>query len=50
MGLVFMILGQTAGIVASMAIDKNIAVQKVRYPALKEELLKNGQALEYHPE
>jgi hypothetical protein len=35
---VFMILGQSAATAASMAIDKNIAVQDVSYEELKTEL------------
>ena len=44
---VFMILGQSAATAASMAIDKGIAVQDVAYDTLKEQLLKDGQVLEY---
>lgn len=36
---VFMILGQSAGAAASIAIDRKVAVQAVAYPALKEQLL-----------
>ncbi|XOV93466.1 MAG: FAD-dependent oxidoreductase [Bacteroidota bacterium] len=42
---VFMILGQSAAVVASMAIDKNIAVQEVNYDELKQVLLAKGQIL-----
>jgi hypothetical protein len=44
---VFMILGQSAAIAASMAIDNNSSVQDVRYDALKPELLKYGQRLQF---
>ena len=42
---VFMILGQSAAVAASIAIDKNIPVQKVSYDELKIQLLKKGQKL-----
>ena len=42
---VFMILGQSAAVTASMAIDNNAAVQDVNYDALKEALLAKGQVL-----
>jgi hypothetical protein len=44
---VFMILGQSAATVAAMAIKENIAVQDVKYEPLREQLLKDGQVLEY---
>lgn len=44
---VFMILGQSAATAASIAIDKNITVQEVRYEDLREQLLKDDQRLEY---
>ncbi len=44
---VFMILGQSAGTAAAMAIDANIPVQKVDYAKLKERLLADKQILEY---
>lgn len=44
---VFMILGQSAGTAASMAIDGDIAVQKVPYGKLRERLLADKQVLEY---
>ena len=44
---VFMILGQSAATAAVMAIYQNIAVQDVAYPQLKQQLLKDGQVLEY---
>ena len=42
---VFMIMGQSAGTAASMAIEQNIAVQDVDYDKLKERLLADGQRL-----
>lgn len=42
---VFMILGQSAGTAASLAIDTNQAVQDVPYEMLKELLRKQGQRL-----
>ena len=44
---VFMILGQSAATAALLAIDKNISVQEVDYAALKEQLLKDKQKLEF---
>jgi FAD dependent oxidoreductase len=44
---VFMILGQSAGTAAAMAIDGGISVQKVEYAKLKEKLLAINQVLEY---
>ncbi len=46
---VFMILGQSAGTAAAMAIDREIAVQDVPYGALRERLLSDGQVLETPP-
>ena len=43
---VFMILGQSAGIAASMAIEEKIPVQDVDYEKLKVKLLAAGQRLE----
>jgi hypothetical protein len=42
---VFMILGQSAAVAASMAIDENIAVHDVKYEKLKNLLLEKGQVL-----
>jgi len=42
---VFMVLGQTAGTAASMAIDAGVAVQRVEYAKLKERLLADKQVL-----
>ena len=44
---VFMILGQSAATAAVMAIDQDIPVQDVAYAQLKQQLLKDGQVLEY---
>ncbi|HYG73989.1 MAG TPA: FAD-dependent oxidoreductase [Planctomycetota bacterium] len=44
---VFMILGQSAGTAAAMAIDAGSAIQKVEYPKLKEKLLAGKQVLEW---
>ncbi len=43
---VFMILGQSAATAAVMAIDQGIAVQDVRYEALRTRLLADRQALD----
>jgi hypothetical protein len=42
---VFMILGQSAGAAACLAIDEKCAVQQVPYEKLKARLLKDGQRL-----
>ncbi len=44
---VFMILGQSAATAASLAIDKNIPVQEVRYADLRTRLLHDKQVLEW---
>jgi hypothetical protein len=44
---VFMILGQSAATAAVLAIDGSLPVQKVPYAKLREQLLKDGQILEY---
>ncbi|HSI15080.1 MAG TPA: FAD-dependent oxidoreductase [Chthoniobacter sp.] len=44
---VFMILGQTAATAAALAIDGQTSVQDVPYAKLREQLLKDGQILEY---
>ncbi len=44
---VFMILGQSAATAAVMAIDNKQAVQDVPYAKLREQLVKDGQVLEY---
>lgn len=44
---VFMILGQSAATAAALAIDGDLPVQQVPYAKLREQLLKDGQILEY---
>ncbi|NLN31586.1 MAG: FAD-dependent oxidoreductase [Bacteroidales bacterium] len=44
---VFMILGQSAGTIASMAIDRNKDIHDLSYNEIREKLLSNGQILEY---
>tara|TARA_R110002096_G_scaffold4501_28_gene21240 strand:- start:456 stop:2555 length:2100 start_codon:yes stop_codon:yes gene_type:complete len=44
---VFMILGQSAATAAAFAIDDDIAVQDLDYAKLREQLVKDGQILEY---
>ena len=44
---VFMILGQSAGTLAALAIDEDIDIHKVSYEALKEKLIADGQVLTY---
>jgi hypothetical protein len=44
---VFMILGQSAVTAAVMAIDAKIPVQDVPYEKLREQLLKEGQILNF---
>jgi len=46
---VFMILGQTAGTAAVMAIDGDVAVQRVDYTRLRERLVADQQVLEWIP-
>ncbi|MEO1010814.1 MAG: FAD-dependent oxidoreductase [Bacteroidota bacterium] len=43
---VFMILGQSAAVAASLAIDKDIPVQDLEYGELRKSLLERGQVLE----
>ncbi len=43
----FMILGQSAGTAASLAIEDKVPVQKVDYPRLRNRLLADGQKLEF---
>ena len=45
---VFMILGQTSGTAAAMAIDAGVAVQKVDYAKLKERLIADKQILTWN--
>jgi len=42
---VYMILGQSAGAAASLAIDQNASVQQVSYPSLKAQLIADNQIL-----
>jgi hypothetical protein len=42
----FMILGESAGIAAALAIESRISVQDVSYESLHERLLAVGQRLE----
>ena len=44
---VFMILGQSAATAACIAIDDNVPVQDVDYKKLRQQLLEEGQVLEY---
>lgn len=44
---VFMILGQSAATAAVFAIEGSLAVQQVPYTKLREQLLKDGQILDY---
>ena len=44
---VFMILGQSAGTAAALAIDEGLAVQDVPYEKLQRRLLEDGQLLKY---
>jgi hypothetical protein len=42
----WMILGQSAGIAAALAADKNVAVQDLPYLELRKRLLAQGQVLD----
>ncbi|MGI6401500.1 MAG: FAD-dependent oxidoreductase [Thermoguttaceae bacterium] len=44
---VFMILGQSAATAACLSLDNNVAPQDLDYKTLREQLLKDGQILEY---
>lgn len=46
---VFMVLGQSAGTAASLAIDDESAVQEVDYQRLQHQLLADGQVLQRTP-
>lgn len=46
---VFMILGQSAGTLAGMALDDGIKIHEVSYEDLSRKLLKDNQVLEYIP-
>ena len=41
----FMVLGQSAGCAASLAMDQNCSVQEIAYDDLKESLVSNGQII-----
>jgi hypothetical protein len=43
---VFMVLGQSSAVIASMAIDENKAVQELEYTSIKGSLVILGQVLE----
>lgn len=44
---VYMVLGQTAGTAASLALDDDNNVHSVRYETLRSHLIKDGQTLKY---
>ena len=44
---VFMILGQSAATLASMAVDRKESIYDIPYEELRKQLLKDGQILEY---
>ena len=44
---VYMMLGQSAGTVAALAIEKNIGINELPYDEVKTRLLADGQILEY---
>ena len=44
---VFMILGQSAGAAASLAIDQRVPVQQVEYEKLKDRLVADKQILQW---
>jgi len=43
---VFMILGQSAGTMASMALEKRTGLHQLTYDEVRSQLLKGGQILE----
>ena len=43
---VFMILGQSAGTLAALALDKNLGLHDINYDELREQLVLDGQVLE----
>ena len=45
----YMVLGQSVGTAAVMALENGIPVQEVKYKQLREQLLKDGQVLEVPP-
>ena len=44
---VFMILGQSAATLASMAVEERKTIYEIPYNELREQLIKDGQVLEY---
>ena len=46
---VFMILGQSAGTAAVLAIEAGTSVQRIAYPALRARLTRDGQVLDWPP-
>lgn len=46
---VFMILGQSAGTIASLSLEKKINIHDLPYEALRKRLLEDNQVLEYSP-
>lgn len=42
----FMVLGQSAGTAAALAIDENVSVQEVPYSSIRDRILKDGQVIE----
>lgn len=44
---VFMILGQSAATAGAQSIDQNCPVQDLDFQKLREQLLKDGQILEF---
>lgn len=45
---VYMVLGQSAGTAAVLALNNNTSVQEVTYESLQQQLLKDGQVLALH--
>jgi len=41
-----MILGQSAGTIAGLAVDKNVGIHDLSYNEIKAKLLEDGQVLE----
>ena len=46
---VFMVLGQSAATAACQALDKEVGIQDIDYPALRKKLLADGQYLDWDP-
>jgi len=46
---VYMILGQSAGAAAALALDEGVPVQQLAYPKLRQQLIAEGQVLEWAP-